>query len=189
VSVAGRQVVVQADYVRRLAEREPETERHFAGHFGGLLRALVRNRRRGWPDDRVEDIVQETFTRVLHAVRNGSLREADRFPAFLISVCENVLREDTRAGARLLPSEPDRLERIAPEDPEAQAQARQSLQAAREVLDTLSARDREILELIVVLQADKDEVCRRFGVTRDHLRVLLHRAKERFSKHMGRSAK
>ena len=185
MSAAGK-VVVQADYVRRLAGRDPETERHFAAHFGGLLRAMVRNRRRGWPDDRLEDVVQETFTRVLHAVRNGSLRDADRFPAFLISVCENVLREDTRAGARLLPSEPERLERVATEDPEAQAHARQTLQAAREVLDTLSARDREILELVLVLQADKDEVCKRFGVTRDHLRVLLHRAKERFSKRLAR---
>ena len=182
VSVAGRQVVVQADYVRRLVDRDPETERHFADHFGRLLRALVRTRRQGWPTERIEDVVQETFARVLTAVRGGSLRDADRFAGFLISVCENVLREDTRQGARVQPSETVALELRAPHDPEAQAHARQSLEAAREVLASLPERDREILELVLVLEADKDEVCRRFGVTRDHLRVLLHRAKERFSK-------
>jgi RNA polymerase sigma-70 factor, ECF subfamily len=183
VAISG-QVVVEADYVRRLVDRDPETEQHFASHFGRLLRALVRVRRHGWPDERVEDAVQETFTRALSAVRGGGLRDADRFAAFLISICENVLREDARQVARVHPSESAALEQRAPHDPEAQANARQSLQAAREVLAAMPQRDREILEMVLVLEADKDEVCRRFGVTRDHLRVLLHRAKERFGKRM-----
>jgi RNA polymerase sigma-70 factor (ECF subfamily) len=29
-------------------------------------------------------------------------------------------------------------------------------------------------------EKDKDEVCRQFGVDRDYLRVLLHRAKDKF---------
>jgi RNA polymerase sigma-70 factor, ECF subfamily len=182
VTVAGAQVVVAADYVRRLADRDAETEKHFAGHFGRLLRVLIRNRRRSWGDDLIEDVVQETFARVLTAVRNGTLRDADRFAAFMISVCENVLREATRGAARLLPSEPDRLDRPAPNDPEAQVAARRSLEVARVVLSSLPERDREILEMVLVQGADKDEVCRRFAVTRDHLRVLLHRARERFSK-------
>ena len=144
----------------------------------------MRTRRHGWPDERVEDVVQETFSRVLGAIRGGGLRDPDRLPAFLLSVCENVLREDARQGARMQPSEPTALEGRAPHDPEAQTHARRSLETAREVLATLPERDREILELVLVLEADKDEVCRRFGVTRDHLRVLLHRAKERFSKRM-----
>lgn len=98
--------VVEADYVRRLAERNGETEKHFTSHFGRLLRAVVRNRRHRCPADFVDEVVQETFVRVLGAIRNGNLRDADRLPAFMISVCENVMREATgrasafEAGAR-----------------------------------------------------------------------------------------
>ncbi len=170
------------DYLQRLAERDAATERHFGEHYGRLLSALVRTRRRSFPEDRVRDVVQETFTRVLTAVRSGSLRESDRFSAFVIGVCENVLRETTRSAARLQPVEAARLEQRSPDDPEARAGARRSLEAARVVLDALPARDREILELVLLLDSDKDAVCRRFGVTRDHLRVLLHRARRRFGK-------
>jgi RNA polymerase sigma-70 factor, ECF subfamily len=44
----------------------------------------------------------------------------------------------------------------------------------------MGQRDRELLRAIFLEEGDKDEVCRRFGVDRDYLRVRLHRAKERF---------
>jgi RNA polymerase sigma-70 factor (ECF subfamily) len=40
--------------------------------------------------------------------------------------------------------------------------------------------DRRILKALYLEEREKDSVCREFGVTRGYLRVLLHRAKERF---------
>jgi hypothetical protein len=40
----------------------------------------------------------------------------------------------------------------------------------------LTERERQILTAILFHGADRDEVCREFGMSRDHLRVLLHRA-------------
>ena len=41
-------------------------------------------------------------------------------------------------------------------------------------------RDRDLLRAIFLEEKEKDEICREFGVDREYLRVLLHRAKERF---------
>lgn len=43
-------------------------------------------------------------------------------------------------------------------------------------LARLSERDRQILTAIFLHNADRDELCRAIGVSRDHLRVLIHRA-------------
>jgi RNA polymerase sigma-70 factor (ECF subfamily) len=50
----------------------------------------------------------------------------------------------------------------------------------RLVLETLPPRDAEILRAVFLEEGDKEEVCRRLGIDRDYLRVLLHRAKKAF---------
>ena len=54
-------------YVERLRSGHPETERHFVTYFSELL--LIKLRARFFPPDVIEDVRQETFTRVLRAVR------------------------------------------------------------------------------------------------------------------------
>ena len=59
----------------------------------------------------------------------------------------------------------------------------------REILEKLSERDRRLLREVFLEERNKDEVCRDFGVDREYLRVLLHRAKQAFKssylKHSG----
>jgi RNA polymerase sigma-70 factor (ECF subfamily) len=50
----------------------------------------------------------------------------------------------------------------------------------REILAEMKQRDRDLLRAIFLEEKGKDEICREFGVDREYLRVLLHRAKERF---------
>jgi RNA polymerase sigma-70 factor (ECF subfamily) len=61
----------------------------------------------------------------------------------------------------------------------------------RQILEKLSERDRQLLKKIFLEERDKDEVCAEFGVDREYLRVLLHRAKLSFKsfyvKHMASS--
>ncbi|HEX8881821.1 MAG TPA: hypothetical protein VF749_17385, partial [Candidatus Acidoferrum sp.] len=42
------------------------------------------------------------------------------------------------------------------------------------------ARDRELLRAVFFEERDKDAVCREIGVDRNYLRVLVHRAKDKF---------
>ena len=47
-------------------------------------------------------------------------------------------------------------------------------------LATLPAKERQLLEWLFFEERDKDEICRTLGIDRNYLRVLLHRAKQRF---------
>jgi sigma-70-like protein len=58
----------------------------------------------------------------------------------------------------------------------------------RRVLAKLPEKDRKILQALFFEQRDKNEVCMQLGVSREYLRVLLHRAKRQFEaeyKHQG----
>jgi len=55
-----------------------------------------------------------------------------------------------------------------------------AVERVRRVLDAMPQRDSDILRALFIEEGDKEEVCRRFGVERDYLRVLVHRAKEKF---------
>jgi RNA polymerase sigma-70 factor (ECF subfamily) len=58
--------------------------------------------------------------------------------------------------------------------------ALQIKEKVREILLELAPRDRSLLKAVFLDERDRDEVCREFGVDRDYLRVLLHRAKQEF---------
>jgi RNA polymerase sigma-70 factor, ECF subfamily len=57
---------------------------------------------------------------------------------------------------------------------------RESEEHIRQVLGELPPKERQLLRAIFLEERDKDEICRSFGVDRDYLRVLLHRAKYKF---------
>ncbi len=168
------------EYVDRLRAGDAQTEGHFVAYFGQLLRVLLRARM--LPPDRVEDLTQETFRRVLVALRNeGAVRQPERFGAFVNSICKNVLHEDVRKDRRNEPLNDAHFE-IPAKQPGAHAEmvARESREQVRKILDAMPRRDRDLLREIFFLEKDKDEICRERGVDREYLRVLLHRAKTRF---------
>lgn len=53
-------------------------------------------------------------------------------------------------------------------------------QLTDELLTKLPARDAAVLKAVFLDQRDHDDVCGEFGVDRNYLRVLIHRALERF---------
>jgi len=69
------------DYVERLRSGDRSTEHHFVAYFEQLLR--IKLRARTLASDRVEDLRQETFIRVIAALRReGGVRQPERFGAF-----------------------------------------------------------------------------------------------------------
>jgi RNA polymerase sigma-70 factor, ECF subfamily len=167
-------------YLQRLRERDFRTEQHFAAYFSRLLVIKLRSRLR--ESQAVDDIRQETFVRVLKALRTeGGIRNPERLGAFVNSVCNNILQEFYRssthgeAPAEDLPEPADRTI-----DLDGMLVTKQTRTQVREILAQLSERDRRLLAAVFLEEKDKDEICREFGVDRDYLRVLLHRAKENF---------
>ena len=168
------------EYVERLRAGDVRTEEHFVAYFGQLLRVLLRARR--LPPDRVEDLTQETFRRVLVALRReGAVRQPERFGSFDNSICKNALHEQERTGRRTEPLADGHFD-LPNKLPDAHAAlvSRESREQVRRILASMPRRDRDLLREIFFLEKDKDEICRERGVDREYLRVLLHRAKARF---------
>jgi RNA polymerase sigma-70 factor (ECF subfamily) len=167
-------------YFRRLRDRDPLTESHFVAYFSDLLQ--IKLRARFIPAAAVEDIKQETFVRVLKAVRSESgIREPERLGAFVNSVCNNVLMEFYRSSRRTEQTDenaPDPPDRTA--DLEGVLVTKQTCEHVRRILRQLPSKDKRLLRALFLEDKDKDEICREFGVDRDYFRVLLHRAKESF---------
>ncbi len=172
------------DYVRRLRDGDPEIERHFTAYFGDLLAIKLRSRLRS--QHSADDIRQETFLRVFHALRRkGGVEHPERLGAFVNSVCNNVLLEHYRAEGRVSPMSEDTPE---PADgspgPELGAATEERKRWVRRILDNLPRKDQDLLRLIFFEDRDKDEVCRLYRVDRNYLRVLLYRARTRFRESM-----
>jgi RNA polymerase sigma-70 factor (ECF subfamily) len=168
------------DYVARLRKGDSQTELHFVAYFDQLLRIKLRARR--LPPDGVDELCQETLRRVISALRNpGGVRQPERFGAFVNSICNNVLLESYRTSGRTQPLEDfhlDKTDRVL--DVESLVATQEMCQQIRRILETLPKRDRQLLRAIFLEDKDKDEVCRLLGVDRGYLRVLLHRAKDKF---------
>jgi RNA polymerase sigma-70 factor (ECF subfamily) len=171
-----------AAYLERLRTGNPATERHFVGYFGELIR--IKLRARSLPRAQVEDIRQETFLRVFRILREGEgLREPGRLGAFVSSVCNNVLLEHYRVRKPASGEEAaQEVERVMVDDrgPEAELLSAESRAQVMRVLRELPAHSGALLHAVLLEERDKDEVCREVGVSRDYLRVLIHRAKRQF---------
>jgi RNA polymerase sigma-70 factor (ECF subfamily) len=174
-------------YLKRLRERDFPTEQHFVAYFRKLLLIKLRSRLRS--SQAVDDIAQETFLRVFKAMQSeGGIRQPERLGAFVNSVCNNVLQEFYRSvdhGASLDDDVPEPVDKLI--DLEGFLVTKQTREQVRKVLALLGDKDRQLLRSIFLEEKEKDDVCREFGVDRDYLRVLLHRAKQSFRAYYERS--
>lgn len=167
------------EYVERLREGDPFTEQHFVAYFDQLLR--IKLRAKMLASETVEDLRQETYIRVLVALRKDVIRQPERFGAFVNSICNNVLLEFYRSSSRTTALEEPQLEKTDESvDLEGQLVTQQTKKRVREVLEDLPKKDRELLRAYFLQEKDKNEVCTQFAVDRDYLRVLVHRAKDKF---------
>ncbi len=169
-----------AEYVSRLTEGDASVERHFTAYFSEFLH--IKLRRRFLTTTEIEDIRQETFLRVLQALRQKrALEHPERLGAFVNSVCNNIIFEFSKARARHETFDPAEHEPIDHTiDTEGSLLAEESKQMVRLVLGELSDGDRKLLKMVFLEEMDRDEVCRVMNVDRGYLRVLLHRALLRF---------
>lgn len=170
-----------AGYIENLRAGDLATQDHFVAYFTELLHLKLRSRLQS--PQAIEDVRQETFARVFSTLqRENALRQPDRFGAFVNTVCNNVLLEHYRSSGRS-----QSLDEEGSPEPQATGADVVSVIAStqlsakvREILLDLPARDRALLKAVFLEERDRDEVCREFGVDREYLRVLLHRAKQEF---------
>ena len=167
-------------YVERLQAGDFRTQEHFVAYFSELIQLKLRSRLHS--PQAIEDVRQETFTRVFAALRGGKLRQPERLGSFVNSMCNNVLLEHYRASSRdsSLDDEEQQDFPATNVDVLGTIAAKQMGEKIREILEEMPERDRRLLREVFLEERDKDAVCSDFGVDREYLRVLLYRAKQSF---------
>ncbi|HEV7522197.1 MAG TPA: sigma-70 family RNA polymerase sigma factor [Candidatus Angelobacter sp.] len=166
-----------ATYIDSLRQGDPSTEEHFVSHFSPIL--LRKLRKKLHSTDLAHDLRQETFLRILTVLRSDhGIREPERFEFFVLGVCNNVLHETYRQQKKVVRLDPE-LEMVsnAP-SPDICAMAAETADDMKRMLSGLSPRVRAILEAAVLEEQDRDGICLKFGVNRNHLRLLICRAKK-----------
>ncbi len=132
----------------------------------------------------LEDRVHDIFLVVVEAIRKGELRDPARLLAFVRTVVRRQVAGQIKGIARQRQRE-TALETKAylavdPDNPEAQALAREKVELMKEVLAEVSPRDREILTRFYLRGESEQQICRVMGLTHNQFRMLKYRAKMRF---------
>ncbi len=171
-----------AQYVQRLKDGDTAVENHFAGYFGELLYLKLRTQVRS--RHLIEDIRQETLMRVLVILRNkGGVDHPERFGAFVNAVSRNVAYEFCRSDSRTDPMDEHQEDsRDTTVDLDAPLLNQDVQRQIERVLAEMPKKDGQLLRALFLEEVDKAEICRRYQVDQDYLRVLVHRAKDRFRK-------
>jgi RNA polymerase sigma-70 factor (ECF subfamily) len=174
-------IAFDAAYLDRLQSRDVGTEAHFVSYFSELIKLKLLSRLSS--REAIEDVRQETFLRVLALVRSdGGLRQPDRLGPLVNSVCNHVLMEHYRSKKR--PESPLGEDEGTFVDPEPSvqsvAESKDTERVVRQILSELPERDRRLLQSVLLEERDKDEVCAEYGISREYLRVMVHRAKQSF---------
>jgi RNA polymerase sigma-70 factor, ECF subfamily len=165
------------DYVRRLREGDRETTEHFDRYFRDLMSASLH--RRLSSKSEIDDVIQDVFARVyehLHELRDGRA-----LGAFVNGFRRNVLLEHYRDNQRSMQLA-DPLDEPDPVDHE---EALHIIILKAQVRRELAELEKHWPEEAALLRADlddedRDELCRRLGITSKNLRVRLHRARKKF---------
>ena len=144
------------------------------------LRHLVGNRAD------VEDLLQETYLRLLSAVKG--FRAESRFRTFLYRVCSNValshLRWKRRRPEDSMEVPPETV--AADEDPERAAARRQAARLVELALERLKPKKRIVFVYYELCGMTPDEIAEAVGSSVNTVRSRLHHARLEFTEAMQR---
>ena len=171
-----------ARYLERLQAADRRTEQHFVGYFSELIRLKLRSRLSS--REAIEDVRQETFVRVLALIRSPEgIRQPDRLGALVNSVCNNVLLEHYRSKHTQEASIDEETQNSVVADAPAAldvVEADETQRLVSKIIGGLPDRERQVLRAVLLEERDKDQVCNELGISREYLRLLVHRAKQSF---------
>jgi RNA polymerase sigma-70 factor (ECF subfamily) len=174
------QQLFDEQYLQALRDRDPDAENYLVAHFSRPVQLKLRARLRS--PELVQDASQETFLRVLRYFSSGkTLDNPASLPGFIHTVCHNVALEFLRAHTRQsqVPENAPDVPDSSP-GPDRQLDAGERAALVGRVLEEMNEKDRQLLRRVFLDEEDKDLVCSEFHVDRGYLRVLLHRARNRF---------
>lgn len=169
------------DLATRIAQNDRAAETELIKRYSKAIRFFLSRRYRD--PSLIEDVWQETFTRVIIMLRSGKLRTAEALPAFIRSTALNASLEYVRKDAKFRSATPenaiDALPNYQP-DPLDRASGDDLMQLVRDVIDELKKeRDRVILIRFYFDNIDKQIICRELELDPIHFDRVMSRARQR----------
>jgi RNA polymerase sigma-70 factor, ECF subfamily len=133
-----------------------------------------------------EDRMHDIYLLVIEAIRDGKLREAGALPSFIhgvarLSTCSSIgiRARHNRLSSSLQQWVTLKNDSITPEQVLAE---KQRTEIMRNLLDTLSDREREVLTRFYLHEQTKDQICREMNLTETQFRLTKCRAKQRLGR-------
>ncbi len=167
--------------VEKIQAGKPEGMEELYQIFGRGVRFYL-YRQLGSQD--LDDKVHDTFLIVLHAIRNGDIREPERLMGFVRTVVRR------RVASHIDEMVHNRREHTAVESgivlidrnstPEESAIGKQQKELVARILGGLNSRDREVLTRFYLLEQTQEQICEEMSLTATQFRLLKSRAKARF---------
>jgi RNA polymerase sigma-70 factor (ECF subfamily) len=166
-----------ADVVQQVANSEPEGFEKLYRIFGTQVVAL----RRQFGYQSFEDRLHDVFLIVVEAIQSGKVREPKALLNYIQGTSRFVLCSHTTTKSRrqrlsgtLHHWESSRFCRHTPEE---SLWLKERSAIMRDLLRTLSLRERELLERFYIYEQDKTQICREMGLTDTQFRLAKSRAK------------
>ena len=173
-----RRPMFDDDYLERLRSRDEETAKHFDRYFRSLLRHRVWGK---FTREREEELVDSAMAAAWENILNGEPRNSTRLTAYVTGICMNLAKLSLRPNLNNLRKYTDEVRiRDGKLSAEEILLERELSQDVRKVLTKLGRRDRGVLVDIFYHEKNRDEVCEKYRITREVLRLIVFRARQRF---------
>jgi len=152
-----------------------------------LFRMLSVSLRRQFGFQDFEDRMHDVYLIVVEAIRTGKLREPAALPSYIhgvsrFVVCSQVNIRSRRARIGHSFRYWEMSNRPGAQTPEESLWVKQRVELMRQLLQTLSGKEREILTRFYLHEQPKEIICRDMQLTETQFRLTKSRAKARLSR-------
>ena len=173
------------DYVARLRSNDSATWEHFDGYFRPRIRSKFRAQ---FPWEMVDDLSGDTMVAVIEKIGQGEPRNPACLAAYVFQICHNKSLEALRrlTGDRQFTEVDWNLLPGSGKTPQQDVLDKELAQKVDKACKKLASRDRDALTGVFYDGRDRDEVCKEYGVSREQLKMILFRARQKFKREWGR---
>jgi len=177
---------IAAQLVARIRAGDRAAEAELIERYQPRLLYVLRRQMLQQPHD-VEDVAQSALTATIVRLRAEAIEAPERLGGFIYGIARILRRENQRLAARhRSDADPEMLDRLPDGSPEPERLVAgvETTTLLRRVLAELgetsgTSRDREVLVRLYVMEQSRDEVCRSLRIAPEHLRRVVHRARQR----------
>lgn len=171
-------VASDSELAEAVALGEPAADARLYERFGSRVHHLAQRELRA--RDLADDARNETFLRVITALRQGRLRIPGSLASFVLQTTRYVIYETLRHERRPRHEPLDERLVASLKAPSAEVFDVAVADAVRQTIDGLSSRDRAFLRMYYYEELPTADIARRLGIDAERVRLIKSRALARF---------